>query len=151
MAFRTADLVLRSPTATIPINVDWFGASAQTIAGNQFLIGAPFANDPNHAGAAFIFDASGKYQSTLETKSPDRYGSALAVAGDQLIIGAQGAPDRGYYMVGLVDIWSPQSGGGWSLQRTIPCPDPFDRASFGSGIVADGNEVDGQVGELGIG
>ena len=96
----TLERTLQSPA---PAAGDLFGA-AVALAGPRAVIGAPqAAGGAADSGAVYVFDrASGNLLVTIPNPMPhrgDQFGSAVAAAGDYVLVGAQlddtGAPDTG--------------------------------------------------------
>jgi len=125
----TLDRTFQSPA---PAAGDLFGA-AVALSGPRVVIGAPqAAGGATDAGTVYVFDrASGNLLVTIPSPMPhrgDQFGSAVAVAGENLLVGAElddtGAPDTGAAY--LFD-----AGTGALLQRFLnPAQGAFDHFGF---------------------
>src|SRR5213083_277673 len=125
----TLERTFQSPA---PAAGDLFGA-AVALSGPRVVIGAPSAAGGGaEAGSVYVFDrASGNLLVTIPSPMPhrgDQFGSAVAVAGENLLVGAElddtGAPDTGAAY--LFD-----AGTGALLQRFLnPAQGAFDHFGF---------------------
>ncbi len=131
--------LLRAFTNPSPDAGDSFG-SAIAVSGSTIVIGAPGEGiEVTDVGAAYLFDGNtGAFLDALlnpNSGEGDRFGSAVAIGGNTIIIGAPfvdaQSPDAG--AVYLFDLGSRQ------LQRIIPLPDIDDFARFGTSVAAVGN------------
>jgi hypothetical protein len=101
--FNTSGALLTTLPNPTPASGDQFGSAVAAIGGDKLLIGA--ASDDGgvtDAGAAYIFSINGALWSTMNNPTPatgDSFGSAVAVVGDSVLIGAprddSGATDSG--------------------------------------------------------
>jgi len=126
------------PTVT---DADEFG-NAVAISGNSVLIGAPrddtFGID---VGQAHLFDAStGALLRTFDDPTvtgDDRFGYAVAIDGDKVLIGAPGDNTNGTF-VGQVHLFDAVTG---ALLMTFDDPTVTSTDEFGYAVAIDGNLV----------
>ena len=137
----TGRTILRFRPRTLTRNAN-FGFAVAT-ANNHVLVGAPNdeARGVSNAGAAYLFNATtGALEAVIAKVTPatsDSFGFAVAIAGDNLIIGTPrddaGARDAG--AVYMVDI--PSAGQGVPRRTVVnPAPGAFD--FFGGAVAAIG-------------
>ncbi len=164
-----ADAVSASQTAYVKASntgPDRFGA-ALSIAGDTLVVGAPqeasgsAGVDGNQsddsfvdAGAAYVFEGPGLVWSQsayLKASNPgtsDRFGGAVAVDGDVLLVGAEGEQslasgiggtqnDDGN-QVGAVYAFVRDGGGDWSQSAYIKASNPGQNDHFGAAVDLDG-------------
>ena len=78
--------------------VDLFGR-AVAIDGDRIVVGAPYDDDyGSFSGSAYVFDASGNQLAKLlpdDGAVADQFGTAVAIDGDRIVIGAYGDDDAG--------------------------------------------------------
>ena len=143
---------------------DRFG-SAVALSGELMAVGAPGDDsDPADAderipesGAVFVYERSGvAFNQVAKLKRPDadprwgdRFGAAVALVDDLLLIGAPGAElfdtsdetrEPSYRDSGAVYVFQ-GSGSSWTLVATIESPAPFIDQQFGSAVTASGDTV----------
>lgn len=136
----TGDLLhtFNNPT---PEGGDLFG-DAVALEGDRVLIGA-FLDDEGeeNSGAAHLFDATtGDFLQTFSNPTPARgdvFGSALAISGNTIAIGAR-ADDEGANNSGVVHLFDATTG---DFQQTITNPTPDVGDVFGVSLTAHGNTL----------
>lgn len=120
-------------------NQDGFG-SASAIVGDIAIIGAPKA-DPagvSSAGAAYVFSRTGTvWAQTAKLIAPTnvanaKFGSAVAVRGNQIVVGAPGTSAA--YAFSL-------SGGSWTLEGQLTELDSPGTGAFGTSVALAGTEA----------
>lgn len=129
--------------------LDAFGSSLQLV-GNTLAVGA-FGNDIASAGTAgidagsvYLYDAaSPQYTFQREIPCPDPvslayFGTSLAAAGNELVIGAPGQLDNGNFGAGRVYVCNTSSG---AVRTTLEDPAPEAGGNFGQSVAASGNRV----------
>ncbi len=116
---------------------DNFGFSL-AIDGNLVVIGAPFHDGAGgNSGAAYVFEWNGNTWSQTarlaasDAAADDEYGSAVAVSGSSLAVGARTDDVRGMQDAGSVYVYK-RSGGGWSEEARFFGEAAGDR--FGSAV-----------------
>lgn len=135
---------------------DAFG-SAVAISGDTIVVGAPFRDgaSPQGAlsdmGAAYVFERSGESWNQVaelvlsDARSDDLFGSAVAIDGDTIAVGAY----QRYYIdpsgggaanAGAVYIYQ-RNGASWQLQSVLTAPEPEMLDQFGWAMALDGNRV----------
>lgn len=141
---RTYDVTTGSSLATIrsrlPVAGAAFGAVLGEI-GGQLFVGAPgdSALDVDNAGAVYLFDAGTRVlQSIITAPTPTsamNFGSAIAVLGSDLVVGADGGGDDQSGLAFLID---PASG---AVRTTFVPPNPRPSGNFGFALAAVGTNV----------
>jgi hypothetical protein len=112
---------------------DYFGVS-EALSGTTLVVGAPDHNAEQ--GAVYIYTSNGSTWSlAAELSDPgakhgDVFGSAVAISGGTVVVGAPGTTGAAY----VYD----QSGGGWSLQATLT-PAGSHHGSFGHAVAVSGS------------
>jgi hypothetical protein len=112
---------------------DFMGASS-ALSGTTLVVGAPQHND--YQGAAYIYTLKGSIWSlAAELSDPgatdgDTFGSAVAISGSTVLIGAPGKAAAAY----VYD----QSGSTWSLQATLT-PTGGTSDNFGHAVAVSGS------------
>ena len=117
---------------------------AVAIHGDTAVMGAPFFNPGGSAnrGKVYVFTRSGAAwteQAGLEASdgaSNDFFGTAVAVYGDTLIVGAPGWESTGTNR-GAVYVFT-RSGGAWTQRTIIQEPSPGNNHYFGSALALSG-------------
>ena len=124
---------------------DFFGTSV-AISGDYAIVGAP-QDDPSavtDAGSAYIYFRSGttwSLQATLPNPAPasgDTFGFSVAISGDYAIVGAELDDPSGVENAGSAYIYF-RSGTTWSLQATLPSPEPAAADQFGRSVAISGD------------
>jgi outer membrane protein assembly factor BamB len=129
---------LRSFEAPAPTAGALFGA-AFVLAANTLIVGAPGTSGGGQtgAGAAYLLDAtSGALLHPLSSPNPTpagAFGSAIALLGSTLLVGAPGESGAGQSGGGVVYAFDPASG---ALERTFTAPIPRAGLGFGAVIAA---------------
>lgn len=124
---------------------DLFGM-AVALDGDTLVVGAAnrTLDDGTETGAAFVFErVGGTWTQTAELVPPEPYddaqfGTAVAVAGDLLVVGA--ARD-GPNATGGAYVYERDGGGGWTLAARMAPQHPRDQVLFGLGVATDGTRV----------
>lgn len=125
----------------------WFGA-AVAMSGDYAVVGAPLADvaGKEDCGAAYIFKwEGGTWQQQAKLAAGrglpwDYFGSAVAISGDQAIIGASYADVDGQYTAGAAYIFQRQ-GESWVEQGRLTSTDPAAGEYFGSSVGISGNHA----------
>ncbi len=127
--WREAQRLMASDTA----RMDDFGR-AIAAAGNTLVVGAPRKRDG--AGVVYLFSRTGsgvawRQQAMLEAPAGGEFGAAVALMGDDLLVGAPSATGAGavYHFRRQAD--------GWRLERTLPIT-AGDGAGVGTALAFDG-------------
>lgn len=116
---------------------------AVALSGDTVVVGA--ARDDNFLGSAYVFVRSGvtwSLQAKLTRSDPaanQYFGSAVAVAGDTVIVGASGDDDHGRFS-GSAYVFA-RSGAAWAQQAKLTPADGVPSAYFGSAIDVAGDSV----------
>lgn len=128
---------------------DGFGA-AIAMSGHTIAVGAPNAGVPGNnlaRGAAYVFsDNSGSWVQTqelteLNASSSDGFGSALAINGSNLIVGAPKADVNGAFFGGAAFLFT-NSGGYWSQAvEFLPGAPSSTDEGFASSIDFNGSQL----------
>ncbi|MCE9557096.1 MAG: hypothetical protein K8T91_27430 [Planctomycetes bacterium] len=138
-------------TFSNPVAAHTLFSTAVSISGNNILIGAPLA-DPQgdqgeDVGQAYLYDAkTGNLVHTFDDPTPtpsitefdtgDQFGHAVAVSGNNVLIGAPHDRSHGS-VVGQAHLFNATSG---NLLHTFDNPVVQD-ASFGVSVAASGNKL----------
>ncbi len=126
---------------------DEFGYAVD-IDGDVAVVGAHWDDDAGlSAGSAYVFerDAGGAWVQTAkllghDTDSLDQFGSAVAVWGGTIVVGAFGsraAPDVG----GAVYVFDRSSQGGWTQRAQLFPEPPVDVGYFGHSVAIEGDRL----------
>lgn len=128
-------------TATVRAGADYFGADV-AISGDTLVVGAPGDDTgASRAGAAYVFarDASGwSLQAELRLTTPardDQFGSAVAIAGDTILVGA---PEDA--ATGTVTVFT-RAGTSWTERATLVPASGLDGDYFGISVALDGTRA----------
>ena len=128
-----------------PDSSDQFGYSV-AISGDYAIVGA-YLDDPSgvgNAGSAYIYFRSGttwSLQATLPNPEPasnEFFGHSVAISGDYAIVGAYQDAPSGVTDAGSAYIYF-RSGTAWSLQATLPNPEPAGSDRFGWSVAISGD------------
>ena len=118
-----------------------FGSAVATT-GSRLLIGAPRDDfGPRDGGAAYLFDAAGTFLQIFlhpDARAGDRFGSALAIAGNSFVMGAPLRNTAGSSNSGEVFVFDEQDG---TIIRNLPRPATARGEGFGSHIAMLGGDV----------
>ncbi|MEJ2267233.1 MAG: FG-GAP repeat protein, partial [Anaerolineales bacterium] len=121
---------------------DQFGLRV-ALSADTLAIGAPYkwvSSGGNAAGAVYVYQHQGdawtqQARLTAPDGAPfDLFGSALALRGDTLAVGARSADSRSGRNAGAVYVYQRQ-GGDWSLQATLAAEDAAGSDFFGHDLV----------------
>jgi hypothetical protein len=123
---------------------DLFGFSV-ALSGDLLLVGARSAALPFiDQGAAYVFRRNGSawlQEARLDLPTPASaafFGAAVALAGDQAVVGAPGVSGgAGRTNAGAAYVFSAGSAG-WSLRHRLQASNPVAGAAFGFAVAADG-------------
>ncbi len=126
---------------------DQFG-NAVAINGNTIVVGAPFDDTfaGANAGSVYVFTRVGSTwtaQAQLFPGSPvanDRFGGAIAIEGDTLIIGAARRAPGGISNAGQAFVFS-RTGSSWTEQAQLTASDAGVNDLFGWAVAISGNTV----------
>jgi len=129
---------------------DEFG-SAVAMAGNEIVVGAPFADDLQrfqNFGAAYVFrwtmnggwalEAGGKLTAGAFRPGNIQFGSAVAIGGDLIAIGAPGDDMNNFTDSGSAYVFD-RNGTGWTPHLPLTADDPSQGAQFGTAVWLDGD------------
>lgn len=120
-----------------------FGRSV-AVSGETTLAGAPGRDDGS--GSAFVFLDTGPTwteEARLDppgTTSLDGFGSAVALEGDVLAVGAPSDDTPGGRGAGSVYVFV-RAGASWTLQQKIVAADSSDRDRFGAAVALSGDTL----------
>ena len=140
---------------------DGFGWSV-ALSGDTALVGAPFRSvgAAGEAGVAYIFRGSGTSWSQRaelsdsDVAADDCFGTAMALSGKAVLIGAPGKTVAGRYQAGAVYMFT-RTGTTWPQQTELAASDGAAGDNFGFSVAlsggtalvgADGKTVSGRVG-----
>jgi outer membrane protein assembly factor BamB len=115
--------------------------AALALGAADVVVGAPFDDvDGTDAGAAYVFDRrTGALRFTLASPNPSpgaRFGTAVALVGDDVIVGASAEGASGAH--GSVSAYARDSG---KLRWTRAAPPSADARLFGYAVAADARHV----------
>jgi choice-of-anchor B domain-containing protein len=125
---------------------DAFGA-AIAMNGDRALVGAPFAagGDGTAESAGRVFEyrlRDGMWQASgelaVEAEAQASFGSAVAMAGDRVLVGA---PNAGFGLGAAYMYRARENGSGWSQPTRIDAPEPLERDVFGNAVALAGADV----------
>lgn len=121
-------------------------ASALAMSGTTAIIGSPYAGGANpQQGAAYVFTSTGGVWSESQKliaddgASFDDFGAALALEGDNVVIGSQYAGGANPYQ-GAAYVFT-ASGGTWTQAAKLTASDGMSSDAFGEAIALDGSTV----------
>ncbi len=126
-----------------------FGSSIELAAGLA-VVGAQF-DGPDSGGAVYLFEPTATdtsaWLNTAKINLPDQdkeggFGSAIALQGETLFIGAQGTDFQGTRS-GSVYVYGKDEASevGWSQQQRLMASDGHRNASFGHSMAANGDTL----------
>ena len=148
--FNTTGALLTTFTNPTPAMFDRFGSAVAAAGADKVLIAADGKDiGAVDAGAAYLFDLSGRLLTTFTNPTPasyDNFGCSLAALGaDEILIGASG-DYAGAPNAGVAHLFS--SGG--RLLTTITNPVPWSNERFGCAVAAVASDrlVIGAYGEV---
>jgi hypothetical protein len=132
----------------------WFGSSV-AISGNRVLGGGPGTRlsrvnwgGNNYAGAAWVFKFNGTQwveEAMLKASDPDysdHFGSAVAIQGNSLLVGASGEGDNAQRRYGIGAVYAfDWNGSSWVQSQKFRVLKPADQAFFGAAISWDGADA----------
>jgi len=130
---------------------DYFGRSV-SISGDLAVVGAPLeSSTAERSGSAYVFlrhqggqDNWGQVAKLVapDGATDDRFGAAVAVSGDTVVIGAE-SDDDGAPSSGSAYIFERDAGGqdNWGLVTKIVASIPRARGAFGSSVSISGDVV----------
>ncbi len=124
---------------------DQFG-SAVSLAGNTAAVGAPNDDDAGgNSGSAYVFVRSGSawaQQQKLvasDAAPDDRFGGALFLSGDTVMVGAVRDDDAGFTS-GSVYVFG-RTGSAWSQEQKLTAADGAEGDEFGTSISMSGDDA----------
>lgn len=120
-------------------------ASAVALAGDTAIAGAPHASVAGYGdnGAAYVFVASGGAWNQTQKLTPagptpgGLFGSAVALSGDALLVGAPSASTAQNSAQGAAFAFT-SSNGAWMQTQELLAPDGAAADYFGSAVASDG-------------
>jgi choice-of-anchor B domain-containing protein len=122
---------------------DWFGSAiAISSAGDRMVVGARNRNGNRGLGYVFRRTANG-WEEAGRLQPPDttrnlQFGAALALAGDDVLVGAPGADQ----FMGAIYVYRPDGAAGWTLAGKVTPPAGTPQSnSFASTIEVSGDEI----------
>lgn len=118
---------------------------ATALDGDTAVVGAPLGSDPtgDHAGSATVFareDGEWDRRATLtdpESTDVDLFGTAVAVSGDTVVVGASRARSDGGRRTGSATVFR-RAGDGWDRTATLS-PGREEVREFGRAVALDGD------------
>jgi len=121
---------------------------AVSVSGTVAVVGSPFEDTPlgANAGAAHLFLRSGsrwvEQQALLPSDGAahDLFGSAVAVDGETLVVGAFGHDTAGLNNAGAAYVFV-RTPGGWAEQARLAAPAPEIQDGFGYSVAVSGDTV----------
>jgi hypothetical protein len=126
-------------TLTTSVFGSFFGDSV-AVSGNRIAVGS--VNDVNNAGAVYLFEqVQGAWTQTAkltasDAASADEFGSAVALSGDRLVVGAPGIAQG----AGAAYVFDRVSGA-WSQTARLVAADTTANASLGTAVALDSGRV----------
>lgn len=124
---------------------DYFGSSV-AISGNAVAVGAYADNDHgSDSGSVYLFARDGatwSQQAKLiahDAASEDRFGHAVSMSGDTVVVGAYGDDDAGP-LSGSAYVFA-HNGSTWTQQAKLTAYDATERDSFGYAVAMSGGTV----------
>lgn len=141
-------------TASDAVPGDFFGESV-AVSGDTIVVGAPYADNGvtgSDQGAGYVFtkpvggwvDAIENAKVAASTPSnEDRFGWAVAVSGDTVVVGAPG-PETGSNTGEGAGYAFTKPAGGWATTSSaakLTAPDAFYGDHFGSSVAVSGNMI----------
>jgi hypothetical protein len=144
-----------SETELVPADVVGFRhfGAAVAIDGNTAVIGVPLNYLESNAGAVYVFVRTGSTwsQQAKLTASPaaasSQFGSAVAISGDTLVVGAPYAPAGGL-KTGAAYVFV-RTGETWSQESRLAPTDAIGNDQFGAAVAVDGDTL--AIGAIGTG
>ena len=130
-------------TGAVTAVTDWFGYSV-ALSGDTALVGAMFGN--GQAGAAYAYTRSGTAwapQAELTASDGvalDAFGTAVALAGDTALIGADHHDAGGKSERGAAYVFA-RSAGSWTQQAELTASDGVARDRFGISVAVAGRRA----------
>ena len=140
-----------SPAARIPPPISDYGhfGDAVAIDGTTLVVGAPRTHRSGavRAGAVFVFELSANawtHTATLSSPAPhqawEAFGTAVAVDGDRIVVGA---PDRD--VLGATDAGTAyvfqRSGSSWTYVSALLAPGPVASDKHGAAVAVFGDTI----------
>ena len=144
----TGDVWTQEARLTAPAGAadDRFGFSL-ALSGDTLAVGADGSDvAAGDAGAVYVYvyDGGGwTLQATLASASAardDRFGTAVALQGDQLAVGVPRRDVSGQPNAGVVEVWQ-RSAGVWSLDDVLADPAPVGFDNLGTSVALDDGRV----------
>ncbi len=128
-------------TLTSPTGFWSFGSSV-AISGNHIVVGAEFENGSGiwESGRAYLFNTTGSLLATLTSPDPQiggNFGSAVAVGGNYVVVGAADETAGGADACGHVYIFNTEG----TLLDTLISPNPEEGEAFGVSVVMNSTSV----------
>ncbi|MCP3917641.1 MAG: hypothetical protein GY711_19010 [bacterium] len=132
-----------------------FGSTA-AIEGDLIVVGAANARVPSasgalvSSGAVYVFERDvptpGAWGQTAIIAPPvpyggERFGEAVALSGDVLVVGSPAAHDSGQPRKGAVHVFRRASGGAWIHEAELRDPQGLSYDRYGSAVAVDGSRL----------
>jgi hypothetical protein len=124
---------------------DWFGSSV-AVDGDTVVVGAHLDDDKGiDSGSVYVFVRTGAtwtQQAKLtaaDGAADDRFGWAVAVDADTIVVGAYGDDDKGIDS-GSVYVFT-RTGGTWTQQAKLTAPDGAANDYFGRAVAVDAGTI----------
>jgi hypothetical protein len=151
MLWSASDSTRKRLTSPATLNLAYLPNFGNTVAsyGDYIAVQARYEGSVATAGRVYLFDAkTGSLLRTFNTPSPEnqgKYGNALALFGDYLVVGAPGEEVGAFWDAGKVYIYKASTG---TLLRTLTSPNGHGNGSFGTSVsVYEDNLLIGASGE----
>lgn len=144
--------------SAVDIDGDWMAVGVPGDASNsKGVSGDPTNNGAPGSGAVYLYRRAGlawqlkAYLKASNSQTGDHFGSALAIDGDMLVVGAPSEDsassgvnpiqnDNGAPNSGAIYVFKLQAGK-WSQTHYIKGPDPDNGDAFGTSVDLDGNRL----------
>ncbi|MBU0639778.1 MAG: thrombospondin type 3 repeat-containing protein [Planctomycetes bacterium] len=132
----------------VGVSGDLFG-HVVAISGDVAVIGAPEANEMGEeSGAAYVFEYDGAQWDQVAKLLPndgaayDNFGISVGIAGDTIVVGADGDDDKGYQSGSVyVFEYSPLAPGCWAQADKLVAADGQSYDRFGCAAAIAGNVI----------
>jgi hypothetical protein len=128
---------------------DYFGQTV-AISGTVAVVGAPEDDDlGRESGSVYIFERSSSDGSWIQVakltasdgEGNDLFGSAVAIAGDTVIIGASGHSHQDVNNTGAAYVFVRQPDGSWNETAKLTASDSDELDQFGFAVALHGNRA----------
>jgi hypothetical protein len=132
-------------TATNPAAQDFFG-TAIAIDGNTFVVGVENDDDDGtSSGSVYIFTYNGtawipEKLTASDAMADDKFGSSVAIEGDTLVVGVEGADTPGGANAGSIYIYE-RINGVWTFDEEFYPATQGSADLFGANVAIDGGTI----------